>query len=130
MIYVASGMGIVPILHQIKAVLPKGSSSVKMVTVIWINGNTNDFDFAFKQLEEEYFKYSTKLEVSCIVDSVVDSERVSPSLFKSNLEIEDAIPIFRPGTMAVVSGPQRFVQSASAYLQQKDYPEDCLCLLD
>lgn len=130
MIYVASGMGIVPILHQIKAVLPKGSSSVKMVTVIWINGNTNDFDFAFKQLEEEYFKYSTKLEVSCIVDGVVDSERVSPSLFKSNLEIEDAIPIFRPGTMAVVSGPQKFVQSASVYLQQKDYPEDCLCLLD
>ena len=49
MVYVTSGMGIVPIVHQIKAVLPTGSSSVKMVTVVWINDDSWDFDIFFRR---------------------------------------------------------------------------------
>lgn len=127
MVYIASGMGIVPILHQIKAVLPAGSSSVKMVTVIWINDDTAEFDVAFDALEEEHFKYNTKLEVSCLEDDI--SNYKDGTDFSNNDEIEEAVPDFRPGTMAVVSGPKGFVDKASEYLKRREYPEECLCLL-
>lgn len=123
MVYFTSGMGIVPILQQIKAILPDSSSSVKMVTIIWVNDDPKNFDIAFKELEDEYFKYNMKLEVSCVVDNLV-------SPLKSNPEIEDALPNFRPGTMAVISGSSSFVEKANEYLVEgRDYPEDCLCSL-
>ena len=116
-------MGIVPILQQIKTILHDKSSSVKMITIIWVNDDPKDFDMAFKELEDEYFKYNMKLEVSCVVDNSVSS-------LKSNPEIEDALPNFRPGTMAVISGPRSFIEKANEYLvDRRDYPEDCLCSL-
>ena len=125
MIYFVSGMGIVPILHQIQAILPTGSSSVKMVTVVWMNDESNDFEIAFQDLEEEYFKYNLKLEVSCVIDSLDDDN----SLF-SNKEVDDATPLFRPGSMAVISGPASFQEKAKMYLMdERDYPENCLCEL-
>ena len=59
MLYIASGSGIAPVLDQVKAVLPSGSSSVKSVTVIWVNDKEEDFDAALSCLEDEYFKYGT-----------------------------------------------------------------------
>jgi len=123
MVYFASGIGIVPVIEQVKAVLPSGSSSVKAVSVVWVNKNENDFDVAVSILEEEYFKYSTKLAVSCIVDDVRKN-----SLGK-NQDIEDAVPLFNPGTMAVVSGPTAFSEKAKSYLMDKGYPEECICVL-
>jgi hypothetical protein len=67
MVYIAVGCGIVPVLDQIRAVLPKGTSSVECVTVVWINESTRDFDVNAELLEREYFKYNTRLAVSCIV---------------------------------------------------------------
>ena len=52
MLYIASGSGIAPVLDQVKAVrLPSGSSSVKSVTVIWVNDKEEDFDVALSSLE-------------------------------------------------------------------------------
>jgi hypothetical protein len=115
MVYVTSGMGIVPIVHQIKTVLLTRSSSVKMVTVVWINDDSRDFDIFFRELEEEYFKYNTKLEVSCVVMNE-EGEVVTTYSFDENEEINHTVPNFRPGTMAVISGPEEFVQEASKYL--------------
>jgi len=127
MVYFTAGMGIIPILHQIKAILPDSSSSVKMITIIWVNDDPNDFDIAFKELEDEYFKFNVKLEVSCVVDEMNFS---GGSSLNSNPEIEDALPNFRPGTMAVISGPRAFVEKANEYLvDRRDYQEDCLCSL-
>jgi len=122
MVCVASGLGIVPIVDQVKSISPKGSSSVKTTSVVWINENRNDFDLAMDELEKEYMKYSTKLAVSCIMDDLKKP-------LDKNREVEEAVPYFNAGTMAVVSGPKRFAETAKAYLNRKGYPDNCICVL-
>ena len=123
MVYLASGLGIVPILDQIKAITPRGASSVKVATVTWVNGNRDDFDLAMDDLEAEYMKHPTKLAVSCIMDDV---ER---NPLEGNREVEEAVPYFNAGTMAVVCGPKRFAEKAKGYLMRRGYPENCICVL-
>lgn len=123
MVYFAVGVGIVPVLEQVRAVLPSGSSSVDNVSVIWVNEDTKDFDVTSEQLEKEYFKYDTKLAVSCIV------EKLRTNDIETNQEITAAIPDFRPGVMVVVAGPEQVAEKARAYLIQQGYPEDCICKL-
>jgi ferredoxin-NADP reductase len=121
MVYFAAGGGIVPVMEQVKSVLPPGSSSLKGVSVIWANSDDKDFDIALSTLEDEYFKYSTKLAVSCIVER--------ESKLKGNVEVDEAVPDFHPGTMAVVSGPESFTIEAIAILLNKGYPDNCICVL-
>ena len=123
MVYVAYGEGIAPVLDQVKAVLPKGSSSVKGVAVIWSNGDELDFDVAMSTLEDQYFKHSTKLAVSCIVD------QTEGGIIDETGEVRQALPLFNPGTMAVVSGPIFFTKAARSLLIEKGYPEECICVL-
>lgn len=122
-VYLASGMGIVPIVDQVKAILPNGASSVEVASVVWINDDRDDFDLAVDELEREYFKYSTKLAVSCVVE---EGNRRS---MEDNPEIEESVPYFNAGSMAVISGPRRFSERAKSYLTRKGYPEDCICVL-
>jgi ferredoxin-NADP reductase len=123
MVYIASGVGIVPILEQVRAVLPSGQSSVKSVTVIWIDEDASNFDVISEQLEREYNKYTTKLAVSCIV------ENLRVNTLADNNSIVNAIPEFIPGTMAVLSGPRPMQRKGVTYLTNRGYPEDCICLL-
>jgi len=123
MVYFAAGDGIVPVIDQVKSVLPAGSSSVKGVSVVWTNKEEKDFDVAIATLEDEYFKYSTKLAVSCIVDEE------EGGTFDENEEVAEAVPDFNPGTMAVISGDKTFMKSAYLVLQGKGYPDNCLCFL-
>ena len=122
MVYFAAGDGIVPVMDQVKSVLPPGSSSVKGVSVIWANSDENDFDIALSTLEDEYFKYSTKLAVSCVVEH-------SGEALKENEEVDEAVPDFNPGTMAVISGRKSFAVEAIAVLLNKGYPDNCICVL-
>jgi hypothetical protein len=123
MVYIASELGIVPVLDQVRSVLPSGSSSVKGVTVVWINEETKDFDVTADLLEQEYFKYSSKLAVSCIVENLRLKD------FGDNEEIRAAIPPFRQGTMAVLAGPSEVMRKAVAYLERLGYPKDTICVL-
>lgn len=123
MIYIASGLGIVPIVDQVKAITPKGSSSVKAVSVVWINDQRSDFDLAMEELENEYTKYSTKLAVACILDDAIKNP------IEGNGEVDEAVPFFNAGAMAVISGPKRFSEKVKAYLMRKGYPENCVCVL-
>ena len=123
MLYIASGSGIAPVLDQVKAVLPSGSSSVKSVTVIWVNDKEEDFDVALSSLEDEYFKYSTKLAVSCVVNENSDLR------LADNEEVEEALVPFEPGTMAVIAAPKRFSNEAKTLLMGSGYPEECICVL-
>ena len=124
MVYVAYGTGIVPVMDQVRAVLPSGASSVSSVTVVWINAKTQDFDVLADLLEKEYFKYSDKLAVSCIVVGNVDGID-----FASNDDINVAVPDFRQGTMAVLGGPSEIVDKAAFYLEDRGYPLDTICVL-
>jgi len=124
MVYLASGLGIVPILDQIRAITPKGSSSVKVSSVTWFNNNREDFDLAMDELEAEYMKHPTKLAVSCIMDDVASNP------LEGNKEVEEAVPYFNAGTMAVVCGtPKVFAEKARGYLMRRGYPENCICVL-
>jgi len=129
MVYMASGPGIVPIVEQVRAVLPSGKSSVKAVSVVWINHNAHDFDVALDALEKEYFKYSKKLLVSCLVEPKWNGKKSEAPRMDQNDEINEAVPNFNPGTMAVLSGPRRFADKAKIYLISRGYPEDCICVL-
>jgi len=123
MVYVAFGTGIVPVLEQIRTVLPSGSSSVKSVEVAWINDNTDDFDVNSDLLEKEYYRYSSKMAVSCIVEDVGEIS------MHDSVEINAAIPDFKQGTMAVVAGPAAFCDKTLAFLEDRGYPADTICVL-
>lgn len=123
MVYIAIGAGVVPVLDQVRAVLPNGSSSVKGVTVVWINSEAKDFDVTAELLEKEYFKYSTKLAVSCVVDDL------QLHAIEDNVEINTVVPDFQQGTMAVLAGPEAMTKKAAAYLEERGYPEDTICVL-
>jgi ferredoxin-NADP reductase len=123
MVYIACGNGIVPVLEQARAVLPSGASSVVAVTIVWINEETKDFDVLAEVLEKEYFKYSDKLAVSCLVDSPRRRD------WSDNAEINTSIPDFKQGTMAVLSGPTDLMEKAFYYLEDRGYPSDTICVL-
>lgn len=119
MIFLAHGMGIAPVVEEVRAVLPNGSSSVELASVVWFDENVRNFDIAEKQLESEYKKYPSKLAVTCI----------DGDLTKDNPDVEDSVPNFSQGIMAVVSGPASFAQKAKRYLVERGYPKDCVCVL-
>jgi len=123
MVFFAAGSGIVPVLEQVKTVLPSGTSSVKSLSVIWVNKSERDFDAGMKTLEEEYFKYNTKLAVSCIV---YDANK---NKLEDNKEVTEALVDFKPGTMAVISGSNTFSEKARQFLIEKGYLKDCICAL-
>lgn len=124
MVYVCFGTGVVPVLEQVRAVLPADRSSVTSATVVWVNEQTTDFDVIAELLEKEYFMYSDKLSASCIVENAKKLSSLSESV-----EINSSIPDFRPGTMAVLSGPAPLVQKAKEYLEDRGYPADTMCVL-
>lgn len=126
MVYFACGTGIVPVMDQVRMVLPSSAaSSVESVTVVWVNESTRDFDVTAEQLEKEYNKHSSKLAVSCIVDDLTKGQKA----LSENSEIYEAVPDFIPGTMAVLSGPVPIMKQAVEYLEGRGYPLDCLCIL-
>jgi len=127
MVYIAAGVGIIPILAQIQSILPSHSrSSVKQVSVLWLNAHESDFDLCFDDLEREFFKYNYKLEVNCVLEDV---NKQGWNGMQNNREMGEAVPVFRAGVMAVVSGPATFADAVQSYLRRRQYPEDCICVL-
>ena len=123
MVYIAHGTGIVPVLEQVRTVLPSGSSTVKSVAVAWINEETRDFDVNADLLEREYFRYRKKMAVSCIVEDVTGTS------LRESAEVQASVPSFQPGTMAVVAGPESFADKTVDYLRERGYPRDTICVL-
>lgn len=122
-VYVTSGLGIVPVLDQVRATLPRGSSSVRAASVVWLNADRDAFDLAMDDLEAEYLRHPSKLAVACVLDDV------EGGALEGLGEVEEAVPYFDAGTMAVVSGPRGFAERARGYLARRGYPEDCVCTL-
>ncbi len=127
MVFLVYGSGVVPILDQIKSILPSYSyTSVRIASVTWVNNDYDAFDLAVTQLENEFYKYNKKLDVSCCLATLLNTDK----RLEDYADIEQSIPNFQPGTMAVISGPTEFSDKASAYLQSnRNYPMDCICIL-
>ena len=126
MVFVVSGLGVEAVLDQLKEILPTTKlSSVKTCSVIWVNERTEEFKFAFEQLEREFYKYEKKLEVSCVLMNDIYSNSMPDSE-----QLGESVPVFEDGTMAVVSGPDYFVKKANSFLVgQKGYPSDVICAM-
>jgi len=122
MLHFVAGEGIAPVINQVKSVLPSGSSSLKLVKVVWMNQSEKDFDVGQSTLEDDYYKYFKKLAVSCIVEDFEKNE------LYDNDEIVANVPRFNPGTMVVISGPQLFVSKAKKFLRDMEYPDECICI--
>eukprot|EP00640_Fibrocapsa_japonica_P001264 CAMPEP_0113934824 /NCGR_PEP_ID=MMETSP1339-20121228/2086_1 /TAXON_ID=94617 /ORGANISM="Fibrocapsa japonica" /LENGTH=406 /DNA_ID=CAMNT_0000936765 /DNA_START=317 /DNA_END=1537 /DNA_ORIENTATION=- /assembly_acc=CAM_ASM_000762 len=121
---VASGAtSILPILQLIRDLLPSSESSVKTATVVWINESSDDF-VLYKDLEAEFFKYHRKLDVSCVIDRDLYGHDLT-----KNIQIQEAIPEFHMGTMAVITGPDYFADKMKALLGHLGYPEEYLVVL-
>lgn len=130
MVYLAAGLGVVPVLDQIRAIAPRGASSVDTASVVWLNERRRDFDLAMDDLEAEYMKHPTKLAVSCVLLDAAEGETdAGHGPWEGHREVEEAVPYFDAGSMAVVCGPTRFAEGARGYLMRKGYPEDCICVL-
>ncbi len=124
MVFLCSGLGVVPMLAQVRELLGSKDSSVERCSVVWVNERPEEFDLAFGELEDEFYKHNRKLEVSCCIEPDVFSGALA-----NNDQVADSIPDFHPGTMAVVGGPDYFVKKAGAYLGSRGYPSDCICSL-
>jgi hypothetical protein len=134
MVYVAFGTGIVPVLDQVRAVLSSSlPSTVEYVSIVWINRAVSDLDVTADILEQElYDTYDDKLAVSCVVvDSVMhDNDVLSVDWLSANADVMTTVPLFHPGTMAVVSGPSIHMQQCVTFLQEvKGFARDCICVL-
>jgi hypothetical protein len=122
--YVAYGTGIVPVLDQLRAVLSGDESSAETLTVVWINESPNDFGDIATVLENDYYDvFSDKLAVSCVVMSDDEED------MNENDDIQRAIASFRPGSMGVVAGPSEFTEKTLAFLKEKGFPKDCICVM-
>jgi len=126
MLYIAVGTGIAPVLDQVRAILPEDSSapSVETVSVVYVNDAADDFDGTATLLENEYNKHSDKLVgVDCVVMDYMED----PS---SNKDMNEVVPTFQPGTMAVLAGPSASMKKISTFLQEKrGFPRECICIL-
>jgi hypothetical protein len=127
-VYIAAGTGIAPVLDQVRAVVPdSAASTVESANVVWINNAANDFDLIAEILEREYYKYSRKLAVTCVV---VDDLHHQGHRLSDVADIDEAVDMFKPGTMAVLAGPSACVKKAVTFLQEdRGFPRDCICIL-
>jgi len=126
MLYIAVGTGIAPVLDQVRAILPDASAapSVQSVSVLYINDAADDFDVTAQLLEQEYHRYSDKLDsVDCVVMDYMAE-------LAGNPDMDEAVPTFQPGTMAVLAGPSASMKKIVAFLQQeRGFPRECICVL-
>jgi hypothetical protein len=124
MVMFCAGLGVVPMLNQVREVLASRGSSVTSVTLVWVNEKTGEFDMSYPELEREFYKYTKKLEVSCCL---------SPDLYSDNLAQNEhviaSLPDYAEGTMAVVAGPDYFVKKATQLLVNRGYDGDSVCQL-
>ena len=126
MLYIAVGTGIAPVLDQVRAILPDASAAptVQSVSVVYINDAADDFDVTAQLLEQEYHRHSDKLAcVDCVVMDYMAE-------LAGNTDMDEAVPTFQPGTMAVLAGPSASMKKIVAFLQQeRGFPRECICVL-
>jgi len=140
-VYIVMGTGIVPVLNQIRAFLPKdtaandsSSSSVRGMSIVWICENKSDFDNIDETLKKLHSTRKSKLTVHCIIDNM------RYNTLADNTKIDSGIEDYLPGTMMVLSGMKNenddddeeynIQNNAIQYLiENHGYPENCICIL-
>jgi hypothetical protein len=145
LIYVVIGVGIAPVLDQIRLVLsPSYSSSlssnsgVDTISVIWINQDLEDFDITSQLLKQEYKRHPSKLRVVCGIEGsmkAISKEESAMYFIENNEELRDTLPTFEPGMMLVVAveglrSSSLLKQAATEFAHRKKaFPRECICVL-
>ena len=122
MVYFAEGIGIIPVLEQMKVLLKKSKSSVESMALIWAAAKEEDFEIALQTLESLYYKNSNSLSVSCVLHK---DNLYALDFSKNDVEC----PQYNPGSMAVISGEREFALKGIELLIAHGYPENCICIL-
>ncbi|CAM9490177.1 unnamed protein product, partial [Chrysoparadoxa australica] len=121
---VASGLGIVPMLQMVRELLPSRESSVDTASVVWLNEHAEDFAL-YDLLETAFYKFHRKLDVSCIIERDLFGHQLA-----SNEKVREAIPEFKIGALAVVSGPDDYFKAkVEAYLERHGWPREVIVTL-
>jgi len=125
-VFLVSGMGVMPVLSQLEGVLPvSGGASVDTTTVVWVNEKPSEFNLAYSHLSRQFYNYNRKLDVSCCVQPYVYSANLA-----GNGQSVESTPEFKEGTIAVIAGPDYFVKKANYFLQGRGYPSECICAMN
>ena len=135
--------GALPIIQLLKESLPRGQSTIDKASVFWINGDEDDFAL-YDGLEALFYKFARKLELACVVDGELHAnaqpagssdegkrlakrKKTSDLVFQRNSDLSGAVEPWSPGTLAVVAGPDHFVDQVVSHLTlTKGYPADCV----
>ena len=135
--------GALPIIQLLKESLPRGQSTIDKASVFWINGDEDDFAL-YDGLEALFYKFARKMELSCVVDAELHAnaqpagssdegkrlakrKKTSDLVFQRNSDLSGAVEPWAPGTLAVVAGPDHFVDQVVSHLTlTKGYPADCV----
>ncbi|KAG5190314.1 cytochrome b5 reductase domain-containing protein [Tribonema minus] len=119
-VLIACGLGVVPMLQLVRELLPARESSVRAASVVWLNEAAEDFAL-YGELERAFYKYHRKLDVACIIERDLFGHALA-----GNRRVREAVPAFRIGTLAVVSGPDFFVAKVRDYLVRQGYPDEVI----
>lgn len=123
LLLVISKLGVVPALQFLKALLPPSGYSVDYANVVWVNEKQDQYILS-EEMQELFYKYNSKIDV----DTVAERD-----LFMSNLAenpiFRAAIPAPSSDTLAIVAGPEFFVQKAVEYLRNEGYPEEIILVV-
>jgi len=135
--------GALPIIQLLKESLPRGQSTIEKASVFWVNGDEDDFAL-YDGLEALFYKFARKLDLSCVVDAelhqnavpagssdegkrLAKRKKTSDLVFQRNEDLNSAVQPWAPGTLAVVAGPDHFVDQVVSHLTlSKCYPADCV----
>ncbi|KAJ1462168.1 hypothetical protein M885DRAFT_553912 [Pelagophyceae sp. CCMP2097] len=122
-------LGALPVIQLLKESLPRGRSTVATAQVFWVNESEDDFAL-YNALEALYYKFSNKMEISCIVDDRVHEDDSVNGIFARNPELDEVVEPWMPGKLAVVAGPAKFATQVSAHLTTNmGYPAECVIRL-
>lgn len=123
LVLIISKLGVVPALQFLKALLPPSAYSVDYANVVWVNEKQDQYILS-DEMQELFYKYNSKIDV----DTVAERD-----LFMSNLAENPifcaAVPPPSPDTLAIVAGPEFFVQKVLDYLRAEGYPDDIVLVL-
>lgn len=124
---ICSGLGVAPTLGLLRELLPSGVSSVDTANLVWVNENEVDFVKDYNEaIENTYYKYSKKLDVSC----VLDEDTFGKDLFVNEAFASSIAETYTEGTMVVLSGPEQFQANVYRHLTGiLGYPEGVITRL-
>jgi NAD(P)H-flavin reductase len=112
----ASHLGGSTALHLLQNLLPRGSTTVDDVELLWVNEDPEDF-YCNEQIEKLEYRYIEKL----IVTRVIEDDLYGRDVTKSE-EARSALHPYEDGALAVICAPDYVATKARSLYLELGYP--------